>query len=100
MKNVKVMQRISLYAPNEPKNETIATITPTAISNEAPTTYRLLPNSRLINDRSYKVYTPTAKTTRPPINITRLAANIEYLTPFPIPSTIFAYLVEPLLDQK
>jgi hypothetical protein len=40
-KNVKIMQRISLYAPNEPKNEIIATITPAAISIEAEATYHL-----------------------------------------------------------
>jgi hypothetical protein len=45
-KNVKIMQRISLYAPNDPKNEIIATITPAAISNEAEATYHIMNTER------------------------------------------------------
>lgn len=65
-KKVSSMQRISLYAPSEPRNDIIATMIPVAINIDAEATYKLLPSSRSINDLSAKVHTPTANTINPP----------------------------------
>ena len=61
-KNVNSMQRISLYAPNEPKNDIMATTTPAAISSAAEATFGQINRFGLIIDPLSKDCKPLSLT--------------------------------------